>query len=151
MLCKTSTNENLKKPCTQCTCMWGLVFWIRSDCHWPDRDFPWLSSLSRWIPEKYFIIDPDRMFQNPHQQIIHHLLLSHLTLGYTTLIDLNINKSRFSTFLMRDLTDRISRSSSCSHSGNEGIFAKIYALHIDGWKDHATYLTDCSNIVRTRL
>jgi len=25
------------------------------------------------------------MFQNPHQQIIHHLLLSHLTLGYTIL------------------------------------------------------------------
>jgi len=25
------------------------------------------------------------MFQNPHQQIIHHLLLPHLTLGYTTL------------------------------------------------------------------
>ena len=63
----------------------GVVFRIRSDCHWRDRDFPWLSSLSRWIPEKYFIIDPLRMFQNPHQKIIHHLLLSHLTSGYTTL------------------------------------------------------------------
>jgi hypothetical protein len=61
------------------------VFWIRLDCHWRDRDFPWLSILFRWIPEKYFTIDPDRVFQNPHQQIIHHLLLSHLILGYTTL------------------------------------------------------------------
>ena len=60
------------------------MFWIQSDCHWRDRHFPWLSSLSQRIPEKCLTIDPARLFQNPHQRIPHHLKLFHLSLGYTT-------------------------------------------------------------------